>query len=65
MGLWLYDDDPCWSLSPADRLTTLKAAAIAAGIVDPPRLDVRPLPPEVVELAAYRVARLAEQGPDA
>lgn len=68
MGLWLYDDDPCWSMYPADALTTLAATAIAAGLMDPPkppRLDVRPLPPNVVEMAAYRVARLAEGGPDA
>jgi hypothetical protein len=64
MGLWLWDDDPQFCMYPADRLTTLAATAIAAGLMDPPRLDVRPLPPNVVELAAYRVAKLADSGRD-
>lgn len=61
MGLWLYDDDPCWSLSPADTLTTLAAAAVAAGVVDPPVRRTA----DVICFRTARLARLGDGGPDA
>jgi hypothetical protein len=61
MGLWLWDEDPCFSMSPADTLTTLAAAAIAAGVIEPPRVRTA----QVIDFNAVRLARLGEQGPDA
>jgi hypothetical protein len=57
--LWLYDETEPYSMHPADVLTTLTAAAIASGVIDPPEPLPMPLPGEVVELAAIRALRRA------
>ena len=51
-------------MAPADRLTAFKAGMIACGLMDPPVIPLRHSA-EVIDLAAVRLARLAEGGPDA
>lgn len=65
MGLWLYDDrrgeQAPEMLYQADAATTVLWIGVAAGLVD------LPAPPtaEIIDFRAARLARLAEQGPDA
>jgi hypothetical protein len=51
-------------MAPADKLTAFKVGMIACGLMDPPVI-----PPqhsaEVIDLAAVRLAHMAEGGPDA
>ena len=62
--LWLYNETEPFAMAPADKLTAFKAGMIACGLMDPPVI-----PPqrsaEVIDLAAVRLAHMAEGGPDA
>jgi len=62
--LWLYNETEPFAMAPADRLTAFKAGMIACGLMDPPVIPLRHSA-EVIDLAAVRLARLAEGGPDA
>lgn len=64
MGLWFFEETAPFAFSLADELTAVKAALIRAGALD----EVAPDGPhacEVVDLAAVRLARMADAGPDA
>jgi hypothetical protein len=62
--LWLYDETEPFAIFPADKLTAFKAGMIACGLLDLPELPKR-RSANVVDLAAARLTRLAESGPDA
>jgi hypothetical protein len=65
--LWLYNETEPFAMAPADKLTAFKAGMIACGLMAPPVVPPRhnAESAEVIDLAAVRLARLAEGGPDA